>query len=131
VQRLSSVASAKGIGDFRAWLAQNKPLEAPESQFLDEDQDLIALGPSTISTSATMSTESASDLTALCILTMTLLPLLCFKFISGVLNRIILLVGLLAAGLSSLDKLDAKRKEHHRTWVLACCGVSFLVALLF
>jgi hypothetical protein len=131
VQRLSSVASPKDIGDFRAWLAQNNPLEAPESQFLDDDQDLIALDHSTTSAPATTSSESASDFTALCILTMTLLPLLCFKLISGVLNRIILLVGLLAAGLSSLDKLDAKRKEYHRTWVLACCGVSFLVALLF
>ena len=62
---------------------------------------------------------------------MTLFPLLCFKFMTGVLNRMILLVIVLAAGLGSLDKLDGNKVEQHKQWVLACFSVSLLAALLF
>ena len=75
--------------------------------------------------------DPTPDLVPLCILTMTLLPLLCFKFMTGVLNRLILLTIVLAAGLGSLDKLDGSRVEQHRQSVVACFGVSLLAAILF
>ena len=102
----------------------------PESRFLDEDEDLISLMEQpNYSRGRTM--PSPPDYLPLCILTMTLLPLLCFKFMTGVLNRLILLVIVLAAGLGGLDKLEGSSVEQHKQWVLACFGVSFLAAMLF
>ncbi|KIX00735.1 uncharacterized protein Z518_09800 [Rhinocladiella mackenziei CBS 650.93] len=134
VQRLSSRAIPAEIDKFRAWLRENNPLSGPESTFLDNEDDLIALKETSTGWDPTGSTSTTTtpDLVPLCILTMTLLPLLCFKLITGVLNRLILLTALLAAGLSGLEKLDrSKGEQQHRQWVLACFGVSFLAALSF
>jgi hypothetical protein len=132
VQTLSSSPIPADVEHFRAWLKKHHPLAHPESQFLDDDEDLISLteppNPSCMSAA-----ESTPDFLPLCILTMTLFPLICFKFMSGVLNRLILLVIVLAAGLGSLDKLEGPKVkvEQHKQWVIACFGVSLLAAMLF
>ena len=85
----------------------------------------------TVSPPCSSSTDSTPDILPLCILTMTLLPLLCFKVMTGVLNRLILLTIILAAGLGSLEKLPASKVEQHKQLIVACFGVSLLAAMLF
>lgn len=101
-----------------------------ESKFLDEDEDLIVLNEKTSSTTRTPR-STTTDLIPLCILSTTLFPLICFKLTSGVLNRLIVLFAVLVAGLGSLEKLDNSRAQEHKQLVVACFGVSFLVALIF
>jgi len=79
----------------------------------------------------TNTAKHTPDLVPLCILTTTLFPLVAFKLITGVLNRMILLTALLAAGLTSLEKLDKSKVEQHQQWIIACFGVSLFAALLF
>ena len=98
--------------------------------FLDDDEDLISL-QHPLTTQHVLSTSPSPGLVPVCILTMTLLPLLFFKVMTGVLNRLILLTILLATGLGSLEKLDVSRAEQHRQLVMACFGVSLLAAMLF
>jgi len=43
----------------------------------------------------------------------------------------IILVAVLTAGLGSLEKLDPSKVPEHKQLIVACFGVSFLVALLF
>lgn len=74
---------------------------------------------------------ASADLVPVCILTTTLFPLLCFKLTTGVLNRMIILVAVLVAGLGSLEKLDRSKVPEHKQLIVACFGVSFFVALLF
>lgn len=112
------------------WLKDHNPLTVPESKFLDDDDDLISLNDPQ-KPEGVADTEPSSDFVPLCIFTMTVLPLLCFKFMSGVLNRLILLTIVLAAGLSSLEKLDKSKVAQHQQWVAACFGVSLLAAILF
>ena len=102
----------------------------PESRFLDDDNDLITI-KEPLKQSSVPATETTPGFLPLCILTMTLLPLLYFKFMTGVLNRLILLTIILAAGLGSLEKLDGSKLEQHKQWIVACFGVSLLVAILF
>ncbi|KAK5216944.1 hypothetical protein LTR72_009939 [Exophiala xenobiotica] len=128
VQRLSAPASPPDVERFRAWLRQNNPLSAPESRFLDHQEDLICLDGSTAMPSTTAMSPSYS--VPGCILATTLGPLLCFKIMTGVLNRLILLVVVLAIGLSSLEKLDRSKVEEHRQWILACFVVSLLAAVI-
>ncbi|OAG36119.1 hypothetical protein AYO21_09659 [Fonsecaea monophora] len=130
VRVLSSSPTATEITQFQTWLHEHSPLSLSESKFLDNSEDLISLKETTLST-PTHSTGPALEYVPICILTMTLLPLLCFKFITGVLNRLILLTIVLAAGYSNLEKLDRSKVEQHRQWVIACFGVSFLAALFF
>ncbi|KIY03150.1 uncharacterized protein Z520_01617 [Fonsecaea multimorphosa CBS 102226] len=130
VRMLSSSPTATEIAQFQAWLQERSPLSLPESKFLDNNEDLISLKETTPSTS-THSAGPALEYVPICILTMTLLPLLCFKFVTGVLNRLILITIVLAAGYSSLEKLDRSKVQQHRQWVIACFGVSFLAALFF
>ncbi|KAJ9603585.1 hypothetical protein H2200_011771 [Cladophialophora chaetospira] len=130
VQRLSSTPSTPDIEEFRAWLKEHSPLAYPESRFLDDDEDMILL-TETSNAPCVSVTESIPDILPLCILTMMLLPLLCFKFMTGVLNRLILLTIILAAGLGSLEKLPGSQVEQHKQWIVACFGVSFLAAILF
>ncbi|EXJ73664.1 uncharacterized protein A1O5_03426 [Cladophialophora psammophila CBS 110553] len=130
VRMLSSSPTATEIAQFRTWLREHRPLSLPESKFLDDNEDLISLKETPSSTS-THSAGPALEYVPICILTMTLIPLLCFKFITGVLNRLILLTIVLAAGYSSLEKLDRSKVEQHQQWVIACFVVSFLAALFF
>ncbi|KIW27971.1 uncharacterized protein PV07_07664 [Cladophialophora immunda] len=130
VRMLSSSPTTTEIAEFRTWLQEHSPLSLPESRFLDDNEDLISLKETT-SPASTHSTGPALEYVPICILTMTLLPLLCFKFVTGVLNRLILLTIVLAAGYSSLEKLDRSKVEQHQQWVIACFGVSFLAALFF
>ncbi|KEF62652.1 uncharacterized protein A1O9_00625 [Exophiala aquamarina CBS 119918] len=136
VQKQCRTAIPTDIEQFRSWLRKNKPLSGPESRFLDDDNDLMMLleddrsnGRAATARSSTM--MAPADLVPLCILTTTLFPLLCFKLTTGVLNRMIILVAVLAAGLGSLEKLDRSRVPEHKQLIVACFGVSFLVALLF
>lgn len=117
------------VEEFRCWLRKNKPLSGPESRFLDEDDDLMTLDDGC--KAVTARSRASADLVPLCILTTTLFPLLCFKLTTGVLNRMIILVAVLAAGLGSLEKLDGSKVPEHKQLIVACFGVSFLVALLF
>ncbi|OAP65415.1 hypothetical protein AYL99_01387 [Fonsecaea erecta] len=130
VRTLSSSPTTTEVAQFRTWLQEHSPLSLPESKFLDDKEDLISLKETTPPTPM-HSTGPALEYVPICILTMTLLPLLCFKFVTGVLNRLILLTIVLAAGYSSLEKLDRSKVEQHRQWVIACFGVSFLAALFF
>ncbi|RVX75318.1 hypothetical protein B0A52_00671 [Exophiala mesophila] len=118
------------IESFRTWLRDNKPLTPAESKFLDEVEDLIVLNDKTSSTTRT-ARSTTPDLIPLCILSTTLFPLICFKLTSGVLNRLIVLFAVLVAGLGSLEKLDNSRAHEHKQLLVACFGVSFLVALIF
>ncbi len=133
----SSSVPVDDIAHFRAWLRENHPLASPESRFLDDDEDLISLNlkEETPLVSAPLSQPRGGGVTLdflpLCILMTTVFPLLCFKFITSVLNRLILLTVLLAAGLSGLEKLDRSKGELHPQWLIACFGVSFLVAVFF
>jgi hypothetical protein len=128
VERLSAPALPPDVERFRAWLRQNNPLSAPESRFLDHQEDLICLDGSTAMPSTTAMSPSYS--VPACILASTLIPLLCFKIMTGVLNRLILLVVVLAVGLSSLEKLDRSKVGEHRQWILACFVVSLLAAVI-
>jgi hypothetical protein len=130
-QRLSSSPTPAEIEHFRTWLKVHNPLTHPESRFLDEDEDLISLTdpPNLAQVPPTM--PMPPDFLPLCTLTMTLLPLLCFKFTTSVLNRLIILILVLAAGLGSLDRLDGAKVELHKQWILACFAVSLLAAILF
>ncbi|EXJ88923.1 hypothetical protein A1O3_01987 [Capronia epimyces CBS 606.96] len=128
VQRLTSQALPADIERFRTWLQEHNPLSMPESKFLEEDDDVISLE---VPFAPPQKTEAAPDVIPLCIVTMALFPLLCFKFLTGVLNRLILLTALLAAGLSSLEKLDRAKVEQHQQWLIACFGVSLVAALFF
>ncbi|KAI1625537.1 hypothetical protein EDD37DRAFT_307519 [Exophiala viscosa] len=127
VQRLSSSAVPSDVETFRAWLKENKPLSAPESKFLDHEDDLISLDTGQPTTSAPAST--AAHLVPVCVLMSGLLPLLCFKIINGVLNRLILLAVLLAVGMSFSEKLGTLQAQHHQQWLVACFGVSLMAAL--
>ncbi|ETI24945.1 hypothetical protein G647_04315 [Cladophialophora carrionii CBS 160.54] len=130
VHRLTSSPLSAEVGHFRAWLKEHNPLAHLESRFLDDDEDLISLTEPSDS-SGSPAAEPTSDFLPLCVLTMTLLPLLSFKFMTSVLNRLIVLTIVLAAGLGSLEKLDRARAEQHKQWIFACFGVSLLAAILF
>jgi hypothetical protein len=130
VHRLSTPPPPADVGHFRAWLKEHNPLTHLESRFLDDDEDLISL-TDTSNPPKVPAAEVESDFLPLCVLTMTLLPLLSFKFMTGVLNRLIVLTIVLAAGLGSLEKLDRTRAEQHKQWIVACFGVSLLAAILF
>ena len=129
VQKLCSTAIPTDVEQFRIWLRENNPLSAPESRFLDEDDDLMILEEGC--KTSTARSMAPADLVPLCILTTTLCPLLCFKLTTGVLNRMIILFAVLTAGLGSLEKLDRSKVPEHKQLIVACFGVSFLVALLF
>lgn len=131
VQSLCSTAIPSDVEQFRCWLQTNKPLSGPESRFLDEDDDLMTLNEKPTRAGTARSNLIPADLVPLCILTTTLFPLLCFKLTTGVLNRMIILVAVLTAGLGSLEKLDRSKVPEHKQLIVACFGVSFLVALLF
>lgn len=114
------------------WLRENNPLSTPESKFLDMTDDLISLQDvTTTPPPPSGGSKSLLGIVPIYILTTTLLPLLCFKIITGVLNRLIVLAVLLAAGISSLEKLDAacSKVEQHQQWLFVCFGVSFLAAV--
>lgn len=127
VRRLTSPAAPADVERFRVWLRENSPLSTPESKFLDHEDELISLDIGQTTTGAVTST--AADFVPVCILMSALLPLLCFKLITGVLNRFILLVVLLAAGLSGLEKLDRSKAQYHQQWLMAGFGVSLMAAL--
>lgn len=129
MQRLSSPAVSADLARFRTWLQEHNPLSLPESKFLEDDDDLLSLKETSVP--LPQRSEARSDLIPLCIVTMALFPLLCFKFITGVLNRMILLAALLAAGLSSLERLDPANFEQHQQWLMACLGASLVAALIF
>jgi hypothetical protein len=112
-------------------MKEHNPLEHAESRFLDDDDDLVCLEDAVSAAPTLSSTGTTPEFLPLCILIMTLLPLVSFKFMTGVLNRVILLTIVLAAGLGSLEKLEGPRVELHKQWVLACSGVSLLAAILF
>lgn len=128
VQTVSSSPLPADLEHFRAWLQENNPLSSAESKFLDDEGDLLSLKAAALSPGTP---KSPLDFLPLCILMTTVFPLLCFKFITGVLNRLILLTVLLAAGLGSLEKLDRSKVDQHQQWLIACFGVSLLVAVFF
>lgn len=101
-------------------------MSALESKFLDEERDLFFAEET--STPA-MRERPPRNAILLCILTTVLLPLVSFKFISGILNRLILLTILLAVALSNVEKLDGSNVELHQQWFLASFGVSSLAAV--
>ncbi|KAK6378960.1 hypothetical protein LTS17_006663 [Exophiala oligosperma] len=126
VQKLSAPPTHTDIDRFRTWLRDNNPLSAPESKFLDHEDDLICLhGNSTASGSA----GSIVGFVPACIVSTTLLPLLCFKIITGILSRLIILVVLLAVELGSLEKVEKSKGGQHQQWIFACFGVLLLVAV--
>ncbi|OCT52975.1 hypothetical protein CLCR_10086 [Cladophialophora carrionii] len=125
-----SIKLEQYFSHFRAWLKEHNPFTHLESRFLDDDEDLISLTEPSDS-SGSPAAEPTSDFLPLCVLTMTLLPMLSFKFMTSVLNRLIVLTIVLAAGLGSLEKLDRARAEQHKQWIVACFGVSLLAAILF
>ncbi|KAL2441671.1 hypothetical protein ABEF95_016018 [Exophiala dermatitidis] len=132
VQRSTSQATPSDVQRLRSWLRDNNPLSAAESRFLDDEDDLIVLTRAT-NTTASQAGESVSGTIPFTVLTTALFPLLCFKFIVGISNRLILLTALLAMGLSRLEKLDqAQAAQHqHQQWLVACFGVALLAALFF
>ncbi len=140
MQRLSSPAAPEDVSKFRTWLQIHNPLSPPESKFLDDEEDLIEVKGVPSTTVPISAPEDGFDLIPVCILVMMLFPLLCFKFVTSVLNRMILLAVLLAAGLSGLEKLDRSttdpqqrqlRSHLHQQWVMACLGISLLAAVCF
>ncbi|EXJ94704.1 hypothetical protein A1O1_03101 [Capronia coronata CBS 617.96] len=126
VQKLSTLAMPADIEQFRAWLQEHNPLSTPEAKFLDDEDDLVSLREASAPPGHT---EPPLDLIALCIVAMALFPLLCFKMITGVLNRLILLTALWAAGCHRLEKLHRVKVEQHQQWLVACFGVSLVAAL--
>lgn len=128
MQKGPSPANPADIERFRAWLRENKPLSALESKFLDDEQDLFF---AEATSTPAMRERPPRDAILLCILMTVLLPLVSFKFIPGVLNRLILLTILLAVALSNVEKLDGSKVEQHQQWLLACFGVSSLAAVFF
>ncbi|KAJ4509230.1 hypothetical protein HRR83_007082 [Exophiala dermatitidis] len=132
VQRSTSQAAPSDVQRLRSWLRDNNPLSAAESRFLDDEDDLILLTKAT-NTTASQARESVSGSIPFTVLTTALFPLLCFKFVVGISNRLILLTALLAMGLSRLEKLDqAQAAQHqHQQWLVACFGVALLAALFF
>ncbi|KAL2431201.1 hypothetical protein ABEF95_003727 [Exophiala dermatitidis] len=130
VQRSSPRATATDVRRLRSWLRDNSPLSAAESKFLDDEDDLILLTKAT-NTTASQAGESVSGSIPFTVLTTALFPLLCFKFVVGISNRLILLTALLTVGLSRLEKLDRAQAAQHQQWLVACFGVSLLAALFF
>ncbi|KIW11331.1 hypothetical protein PV08_10631 [Exophiala spinifera] len=126
VQRLSASPTQPDLERFRTWMREKNPLSAPESKFLDHEDDLICLTSNSTSSSAT---GSNIGFVPACIVSTSLLPLFCFKIVTGVLSRLIILVVLLAVELGSLEKLDRSKVGQHQQWIFACFGVLLLVAL--
>jgi hypothetical protein len=102
-------APAQAIQDYREWMDEHDPVDETESSFLEQDEDLVTIGPrkpavSTPTTTATATATGTSTATpaagqdapqsappAITFPLLLILPLVAFAIVPSLLGRIIVI----------------------------------------
>lgn len=118
--------AAPDIERFRVWLQEHKPLAKDESRFLDDASDLLSFATPVPIRCCRNSTLTIPIYVGLGVL----VPLLFFKLITGLLNKLIVLALATIAAHLVADKLGSLKAKVHQAWSLACTGIALFAAVL-
>lgn len=124
VTHITSSPTSDESTNFRRWLQTHLSPSSRSIPLFGDGSDLISLKPTQPET-----VLPTFRIIAFSILVNIFFPLLVFKFMSNILNRLIFLSLVMAAGSLALDRSDVKIDLLHRNCIIAFAGISVGTAL--
>lgn len=123
------MAHPEDVEEYHSWLIETHPIDLQEAKFLDQTEDLVAVGRPR---SRQLRQQSAIQMVVITVAGSIMIPLLAFSVIPSYLPRIFIVVftGLGLTRLSHLGKAqEVIQAEQFRTCLSVYLGVMLVAAL--